>query len=162
MSILSGYLVNAAGWRWMFIWEGLPAIIWAFFWWRLVSDRPANATWLTGEEKQSLETVLQKTTINQARKKLCGGIQIKSSDLALPAIRFLEHRCIWLFDMVAFHHKSRATNEHHQNRMVIVVALCICDHWYDRRFLSFRQNTEPENICMAIFIGRILAFMVRI
>jgi sugar phosphate permease len=60
MSILSGYLVNAAGWRWMFIWEGLPAIIWAFFWWRLVSDKPANATWLTQQEKESLETVLQK------------------------------------------------------------------------------------------------------
>jgi sugar phosphate permease len=60
MSIVSGYLVNAAGWRWMFIWEGLPAIIWAFFWWRLVSDKPANATWLTQEEKKSLETVLQK------------------------------------------------------------------------------------------------------
>jgi sugar phosphate permease len=60
MSIISGYLVSAAGWRWMFIWEGFPAIIWAFFWWRLVSDKPANATWLTREEKQSLETVLQK------------------------------------------------------------------------------------------------------
>ena len=60
MSIVSGYLVNAAGWRWMFIWEGLPAIIWAFFWWRLVSDRPAKATWLTPQEIQSLETVLQK------------------------------------------------------------------------------------------------------
>ncbi len=60
MSILSGYLVNAAGWRWMFIWEGLPAIIWAFFWWRLVRDKPANATWLTQEEIRSLETVLQK------------------------------------------------------------------------------------------------------
>ena len=60
MSIVSGYLINAVGWRWMFIWEGLPAIIWAFFWWRLVNDKPANATWLTQEEKRSLETVLQK------------------------------------------------------------------------------------------------------
>jgi sugar phosphate permease len=60
MSIVSGYLVSAVGWRWMFIWEGVPAIIWAFFWWRLVSDRPAKATWLTPQEIQSLETVLQK------------------------------------------------------------------------------------------------------
>ena len=60
MSIVSGYLVNAVGWRWMFIWEGLPAIIWAFFWWRLVNDKPANATWLTPDEIGSLETVLQK------------------------------------------------------------------------------------------------------
>jgi sugar phosphate permease len=60
MSIVSGYLVSAAGWRWMFIWEGLPAIVWAFFWWRLVNDRPASATWLTQQEIKSLETVLQK------------------------------------------------------------------------------------------------------
>jgi sugar phosphate permease len=58
MSILSGYLVDAVGWRWMFIWEGLPAIIWAFFWWRLVEDVPKNAKWLTTKEKQDLEEQL--------------------------------------------------------------------------------------------------------
>src|SRR6185295_3299755 len=60
MSILSGYLVNSVGWRWMFIWEGLPAIIWAFFWWFLVNDRPKNANWLTQNEKDALEAALQK------------------------------------------------------------------------------------------------------
>ena len=63
MSILSGYLINAAGWRWMFIWEGLPAIIWAFFWWRLVSDKPADAKWLSGDDKASLESALQKEQV---------------------------------------------------------------------------------------------------
>jgi len=60
MSILSGYLVRSVGWRWMFIWEGLPAIIWAFFWWRLVEDSPRNAKWLTDQEKYDLEAQLQK------------------------------------------------------------------------------------------------------
>src|SRR6187431_67600 len=55
MSIVSGYLINAVGWRWMFIWEGLPAIIWAFFWWRLVDDRPNGAKWLTPQEKVDFE-----------------------------------------------------------------------------------------------------------
>ena len=59
MSILSGYLIKSVGWRWMFILEGLPAIIWAFFWWRLVEDAPKNATWLTNNEKQQLEDELQ-------------------------------------------------------------------------------------------------------
>jgi sugar phosphate permease len=58
MSILSGYLIASVGWRWMFIWEGLPAVIWAFFWWRLVDDKPANAKWLTDQEKQDLEDKL--------------------------------------------------------------------------------------------------------
>lgn len=60
MSILSGYLIHSVGWRWMFILEGLPAIVWAFFWWRLVNDKPANANWLTDEEKQAVESALQK------------------------------------------------------------------------------------------------------
>ena len=59
MSILSGYLVNSVGWRWMFIWEGLPAVIWAFFWWQLVDDKPSTAAWLTQEEKNDLESRLQ-------------------------------------------------------------------------------------------------------
>ncbi|MDP4211780.1 MAG: MFS transporter [Bacteroidota bacterium] len=59
MSILSGYLVKSLGWRWMFILEGLPAIIWAFFWWRLVSDSPKEAKWLTESERTALEDRLQ-------------------------------------------------------------------------------------------------------
>jgi len=60
MSILSGYLIKSVGWRWMFILEGIPAIIWAFFWWRLVDDTPKNANWLTEAEKLGLENQLQK------------------------------------------------------------------------------------------------------
>lgn len=58
MSILSGYLVQSLGWRWMFILEGLPAIIWAFFWWFLVDDKPKNAKWLAEDQKQKLEQKL--------------------------------------------------------------------------------------------------------
>jgi sugar phosphate permease len=60
MSILSGYLVASVGWRWMFILEGLPAILWAFIWWRIVDDKPETATWLKLEEKQVLNEQLQK------------------------------------------------------------------------------------------------------
>lgn len=60
MSILSGYLIKAVGWRWMFIWEGLPAIVWAIFWWFLVDDKPKTAKWLSEQEKLDLEAELQK------------------------------------------------------------------------------------------------------
>ncbi|AIQ62079.1 MFS transporter [Paenibacillus stellifer] len=58
MSIVSGYLVSSVGWRWMFIIEGLPPIIWAFFWWKLVNDKPSEANWLTSQEKKELESAL--------------------------------------------------------------------------------------------------------
>ena len=59
MSILSGYLVKSLGWRWMFIIEGAPAIIWAFCWLKLVHDKPKDATWLSTSDKQALEDKLQ-------------------------------------------------------------------------------------------------------
>jgi sugar phosphate permease len=60
MSIVSGYLINSLGWRWMFIWEGVPAILWAFFWWRLVDNKPKDAQWLKQDDKDALEEALQK------------------------------------------------------------------------------------------------------
>ena len=59
MSILSGYLIDSVGWRWMFIIEGLPAIVWAFFWWFLVDNKPNEAKWLTNEEKEKLDAMLK-------------------------------------------------------------------------------------------------------
>jgi MFS family permease len=59
MSIVSGYLVNAIGWRGMFIAEGLPAVLWAFIWTRLVHDEPAQAPWLDPREREALEQRLR-------------------------------------------------------------------------------------------------------
>lgn len=58
MSIVSGYLVHSLGWRGMFIVEGLPAVLWAFLWLRLVQDRPSQAPWLDPREREALETRL--------------------------------------------------------------------------------------------------------
>ncbi|MGX1193443.1 MFS transporter [Metabacillus sp. SLBN-84] len=59
MSIVSGYLLEAYGWRWMFIIEGLPAVIWAFLWWKLVFDHPKDAKWLNAKEKADLQYALE-------------------------------------------------------------------------------------------------------
>ncbi|MFP3887102.1 MFS transporter [Priestia filamentosa] len=60
MSIVSGYLLESFGWRWMFILEGFPAVIWAFLWWKLVNDEPKDAKWLSSEEKRDLQEELEK------------------------------------------------------------------------------------------------------
>ncbi|WP_028534841.1 MFS transporter [Paludibacterium yongneupense] len=59
MSVLTGYVINALGWRQMFIIEGFPAVIWAVMWWWLVSDRPADARWLSLVEKDAIEQTLR-------------------------------------------------------------------------------------------------------
>jgi sugar phosphate permease len=58
MSIVSGHLVGTLGWRWMFIIEGAPAIIWAFFWWYLVNDKVKDAKWLTESQRDNVEEQL--------------------------------------------------------------------------------------------------------
>ena len=60
MSVVSGYLINAFGWREMFIFEGIPAVIWAVAWWFLVQDKPGQAKWLSSEEKSALQAQLEK------------------------------------------------------------------------------------------------------
>ena len=59
MSVLSGYLIDAAGWRWMFIIQGLPAILWAVIWWKFIDERPADAKWLDAKERSALEAHLE-------------------------------------------------------------------------------------------------------
>lgn len=58
MSIVSGHLVGTLGWRWMFIIEGAPAIIWAIFWWYLVNDKVKDAKWLTQSQRDDVEEQL--------------------------------------------------------------------------------------------------------
>jgi len=48
----------------MFVLEGLPAIIWAFVWWQVINDKPTQASWLSEEDKEALETSLHKEQQN--------------------------------------------------------------------------------------------------
>ena len=61
---LSGLLLELdgtfglAGWKWLFIIEGLPAIVLGFVVASLLADRPETATWLSSQEKESLTKML--------------------------------------------------------------------------------------------------------
>lgn len=58
MSVVSGYLIEALGWREMFIIQGLPGILWAFIWWKMVDEKPKDANWMSEQEKADLEEAL--------------------------------------------------------------------------------------------------------
>ncbi|CAB3807006.1 MFS transporter [Paraburkholderia fynbosensis] len=58
MSIASGYLVQAYGWRIMFVAQGLPAVLWGVVWFLVVRDRPEQVSWLSEKEKATLQTTL--------------------------------------------------------------------------------------------------------
>lgn len=48
------------GWQWLFVLEGLPAVIGAFFVLRLLTDRPEQARWLSPQEQAWLTQELAK------------------------------------------------------------------------------------------------------
>jgi MFS transporter, ACS family, tartrate transporter len=48
------------GWRWMFILEGIPAVIFGIITYFYLTDRPNDAKWLSQEEKDWLNAELQK------------------------------------------------------------------------------------------------------
>src|ERR1700742_504338 len=53
---ISGLILDVAtglkGWQWLFVLEGIPSVLLGFGVLWLLPDRPANAAWLTAEEKQ--------------------------------------------------------------------------------------------------------------
>jgi ACS family tartrate transporter-like MFS transporter len=60
MGSLAGWLLGLggklglAGWQWLFLVEGLPAVLFSFAILKMLPDGPAKATWLTTEEKSWL------------------------------------------------------------------------------------------------------------
>jgi ACS family tartrate transporter-like MFS transporter len=81
-----------AGWKWLFLFEAIPAIILGVCVWFCLTDRPADARWLTADERQWLTSVLAEEQ-HQVTKK--GQISILRSlidprVLALGAIHFAQ------------------------------------------------------------------------
>ncbi len=58
MTYLNG-LGGLHGWQWMFIAEGVPTILLGAFTLYYLTDRPADATWLTPAQRQWLQSELQ-------------------------------------------------------------------------------------------------------
>ena len=96
MSIVSGYLIAATSWRWMFIIEGLPAIAWAFAFRALVDDRPADACWLEEPERSDVEQRLAEE--QQDRPRMRQRDALKSWNVIVLAIQY----ALWSIGVYGF------------------------------------------------------------
>ncbi|HSY17829.1 MAG TPA: MFS transporter [Candidatus Acidoferrales bacterium] len=56
---ITGWLLHAYDWQTMLILEGCLPFLWLPIWWFFISDRPRDAKWISPEERNHLETVLQ-------------------------------------------------------------------------------------------------------
>ena len=96
MSVVSGYLIAAIGWRWMFVIEGLPAIAWAFVFRLLADDRPADARWLAEPEREEIEHVLAEQ--QRDRPKMRQRDALKSWNVVVLAIQY----ALWSIGVYGF------------------------------------------------------------
>lgn len=79
-----------AGWQWMFLLEGIPAIALGAVVWAYLVDRPERALWLTAEQREWLQQTLQQERAETAAT---------SASDALAAFRMGR---IWILALVYF------------------------------------------------------------
>jgi ACS family tartrate transporter-like MFS transporter len=53
-------MLGLRGWQWLFLLEGLPALVLGFITFRFLTDRPADAAWLTADERDWLSSAIQR------------------------------------------------------------------------------------------------------
>ncbi|MEU7641468.1 MULTISPECIES: MFS transporter [unclassified Streptomyces] len=70
MAPLSGWMLDHASWRWVLVLQGVPPLLWALVWWFAVSDRPAQARWISPAEADHLARAL---AADEAAKPATGG-----------------------------------------------------------------------------------------
>ncbi len=97
MSVLSGYLIAATSYRWMFVIEGVPAIAWAFVFRALTSDRPREAQWLNASERTGIEDQL---AAEQARVPKVRGYReaFRSRNVQVLAVQY----ALWSIGVYGF------------------------------------------------------------
>jgi sugar phosphate permease len=54
MGPISGLIVRSVGWRWLFVVEGAPAVLFSLLVWTLTAARPQDAAWLPAAERDRI------------------------------------------------------------------------------------------------------------
>jgi MFS transporter, ACS family, tartrate transporter len=76
-----------ANWQWLFILEGLPAVLLGFLTLKVLTDRPEQAAWLSNEERTWLiETLARERAATQPRKAGTAAVWTTLRDLRVLAL----------------------------------------------------------------------------
>jgi MFS family permease len=62
-------VLGLAGWKWMFIVEGLPACLLGYLVLKLLADKPADAQWLSADERYALQSAFDREGASAQKKK---------------------------------------------------------------------------------------------
>ncbi|SUB30893.1 Inner membrane transport protein RhmT [Yersinia pseudotuberculosis] len=79
-SLVSGYILaldgflNMRGWQWLFLLEGFPSVLLGGVVWFYLDDTPQKARWLTKEDKQCLQEMLESDRLQLAKQADYGAL----------------------------------------------------------------------------------------
>jgi MFS family permease len=83
---ISGMILDAFGWREMFLFEGIPAILWAVVWWFFIADKPSEAKWLSKAERDYIEQTIEEERKNIVKQPKNFWEAIKTPNVLLLAL----------------------------------------------------------------------------
>jgi ACS family tartrate transporter-like MFS transporter len=87
--LLSVYWMGISGWRWLFILEGIPAIVFGIVTLFYLTDRPSQAKWLSEAERSSIASALaNELAAKTSRGRLSFRDACKDSRLMLLVIGY--------------------------------------------------------------------------
>jgi MFS family permease len=88
---VSGWLLGAWGWQTMLMAEGALPFLWLPVWLYFISDHPRDAKWISHEERDFLETTLQREAgeLEPAKKISVGRACLQPAVFVMLAVCFL-------------------------------------------------------------------------
>jgi MFS family permease len=95
--ILGHPWLGFAGWRWIFVLEGAPAIVLGAVAFYLLTDWPREAAWLAPERRQWIEQTLEEEKPASAQTTTMGQALRSRTVLLLAAVTFLNYMVVYSF-----------------------------------------------------------------
>jgi MFS transporter, ACS family, tartrate transporter len=86
--LLGVHWLGLTGWRWMFLMEGLPAVIMGIAVLFILDNRPADANWLNPMERQALQEAIDRDRAGKPRR--------------MAAFEYLRDSKVWLLSGALF------------------------------------------------------------
>jgi cyanate permease len=149
-------VLGLAGWKWMFIVEGLPACVLGFLVLKLLADKPADAKWLSPEERQALQSAFDhEGSAAQKKKNFAAALKdVRMYILALISFGFTMGSYgigIWLPQMLKAHGMSVTQTGWVSAIPYFFATIALL--WWARRV--DRRGGHIANLAVGLFIGAI-------
>lgn len=91
---LTSWLIGTCGWQQMIIMEGILPFIWLPIWWVFIRDHPREAKWISKEEREFLETTLERERAElEPPVKMTWAQRLSQPAIPVMVLLYFLHNC---------------------------------------------------------------------